>query len=686
MTKVFISYRRADSSPYTGRLRDRMVEVFGEDNVFMDVDSIAPGVDFDELVRTWVESCDLLLAVIGPQWLQVRNADGKRRLDDPKDIVRHEIATALRRDITVIPVLMGGAVMPAADDLPEPIEELARRNAVEVRDTSFNDDVARLIKRLPKRPLIERIGWTVKAVIVAIVLALVAYSGFLMLPEPPVVAGFEVRPGEPDANQLLVEGNLRNTSGWLALPRFGLIASATAEGGKQPVFYTSIEEEPLAPGAERSVALTLDTSPLDVPHLEFTLALVTKEKFYTNGPRNMFRNFYAEEQSGDVQSEGENEAAHSEAELKEKLARTKRNYGTEDNADVAAAMDELASFYVDRGRYKDAVPLYERILAIRESLFSDDQLYLADNLYDLGRVYFLDGRLEEAVSLLERLVGIAADEMGPDHPELARFRVDLAKAYVAKGSYELAERLCTQAFEAREQVLGPDNLEIAALRVELAETFLDQGADEADERAVALYQQALETRRKLLGPEHIQIATTLGDLARIHLMLDRKEEAKQLFERALEIAEKTFGPQNLAVAKYHIDLAGITWSLDDTASAEQHYRTAIEIKQKELGPKHPDVAPNLLSLKGLYMSQKKARKAAELDDIVRAIEAASEQPEKLVLRAVANDEEVERLIEEVRTLRTLPGDPRLPFYEATLGVFRDMGQKRAVAFFEDSHR
>jgi TIR domain len=143
--RVFISYRRQESSGLAGRLYDRLAARFGDDQVFMDVDTIALGVDFAEVISQAVSTCEVLLAVIGPRWLTVTDEDGRRRLDDPDDFVRLEIAAALERDIRVIPILVEGAVMPRRQQLPEALAGLARRNALSLRHESFGSDADRLL-------------------------------------------------------------------------------------------------------------------------------------------------------------------------------------------------------------------------------------------------------------------------------------------------------------------------------------------------------------------------------------------------------------------------------------------------------------------------------------------------------------------------------------------------------------
>lgn len=146
---IFICYRRGDSAGHAGRLADALVDKFGPNSVFMDVDTIEPGVDFMDEIDRAVGHCDVLIALIGPHWLGAADARG-RRLDDPNDLVRLEIETALDRKIRVIPALVGGAEMPNQDQLPGVLASLARRNAFELSDRRFRSDVQLLFATLEK--------------------------------------------------------------------------------------------------------------------------------------------------------------------------------------------------------------------------------------------------------------------------------------------------------------------------------------------------------------------------------------------------------------------------------------------------------------------------------------------------------------------------------------------------------
>jgi beta-lactam-binding protein with PASTA domain len=211
MGKIFIGYRREDSAGHTGRLFDRLSEHFGEDRVFMDVSGIEPGVDFVDAIDKAVGSSDAFIVVIGKQWLSATDADGRRRLDNPEDFIRLEIAAALRRNIRVIPVLVQGAAAPSSGNLPEDLKKLSRLHAHEISDSRWDYDVGTLIQTLekvlkkevtkdeekkedkgqpiPPPPPSKFLRWVIAA-IAAVVVGIGIY--IIMPPKPPVEPGIEM--------------------------------------------------------------------------------------------------------------------------------------------------------------------------------------------------------------------------------------------------------------------------------------------------------------------------------------------------------------------------------------------------------------------------------------------------------------------------------------------------------------
>lgn len=150
MAKIFINYRRDDSAGYAGRLYDRLATHFGGEHVFMDINQIEPGEDFVEVIQEKLKAVQVAVALIGKQWLDITDANGQRRLDNPEDWVRLEIEVLLERRIRVIPLLVGGANAPNSSRLPGSLAALARRQAHAISDRGFHDDVNQLIRVLEK--------------------------------------------------------------------------------------------------------------------------------------------------------------------------------------------------------------------------------------------------------------------------------------------------------------------------------------------------------------------------------------------------------------------------------------------------------------------------------------------------------------------------------------------------------
>src|SRR5215813_1639235 len=148
VARIFINYRREDSTATAGRVHDRLGQSFGRKTLFMDVDHIPAGVDFVTHLNNQVAACDVFLAIIGPNWLNVTNEKGDRRLDAADDFVAIEIAAALARNIRVIPVLVDGARMPKVGELPKSLKPLVRRQAFDLRHTHFGRDADALIEKI----------------------------------------------------------------------------------------------------------------------------------------------------------------------------------------------------------------------------------------------------------------------------------------------------------------------------------------------------------------------------------------------------------------------------------------------------------------------------------------------------------------------------------------------------------
>jgi formylglycine-generating enzyme required for sulfatase activity len=148
MSTVFISYRRENTAGEARALFNDLAARLGEDSVFMDVDSIALGRDFRSVLQETTASCDLMLVLIGRNWVDARDEGGRVRLENPADYVRLEIEAGLKRDIAVTPVLVQGAHMPAPEDLPAEIRNLAYRNGFELSHNRWESDFQEMVRRL----------------------------------------------------------------------------------------------------------------------------------------------------------------------------------------------------------------------------------------------------------------------------------------------------------------------------------------------------------------------------------------------------------------------------------------------------------------------------------------------------------------------------------------------------------
>ena len=179
--EIFISYRRAETAGFSGRLFEHVKHRFGHKRVFMDVEGgVERGSDFPKKIAEALHSSTAMLVVIGPRWLDSTDKEGKQRLNNEDDWVRKEIAFGLKQDIAVFPVLVDGATMPTPGDLPADIRGLTDKQWSEIRNDNWDRDVAEIIKALekfiPRRNVGTRIVWTISAAVTLVALVVVMWS------------------------------------------------------------------------------------------------------------------------------------------------------------------------------------------------------------------------------------------------------------------------------------------------------------------------------------------------------------------------------------------------------------------------------------------------------------------------------------------------------------------------------
>jgi TIR domain/PASTA domain len=194
MSGIFINYRRSDTDGEATHLYGDLAGRFGAPRVFVDLEGILPAADFRQRIYEAIDSCDVMVTLVGPDWSTMRGPSGARRLDEPDDLLREEIARALSRNIPVIPVLVNNTPMPKT--LPYKIQGLARLQAAPLRNTDWAYDLGRLVRRLeqfmapspqpppPRVPIrpggakpARRAGWLV-ALLFLVTLAAVGLVGF----------------------------------------------------------------------------------------------------------------------------------------------------------------------------------------------------------------------------------------------------------------------------------------------------------------------------------------------------------------------------------------------------------------------------------------------------------------------------------------------------------------------------
>ena len=171
--RVFLSYRRGDVGGYAGRLTDALLQRLGAKNVFQDVTAIAPGQDYTAAIDHALDASDAVLVMIGPGWLTAATPQGSPRLFEADDYVRLEVGGALRRSVRVVPVLVGGASLPAAAELPDELKGLDQRQAVVLHDETWHQDVDGLVRSLrgePAVPTRRSRRWLVAGAVAAVVL------------------------------------------------------------------------------------------------------------------------------------------------------------------------------------------------------------------------------------------------------------------------------------------------------------------------------------------------------------------------------------------------------------------------------------------------------------------------------------------------------------------------------------
>jgi len=258
----------------------------------------------------------------------------------------------------------------------------------------------------------------------------------------------------------------------------------------------------------------------------------------------------------------------------------------QEHPDVATSLNNLALLYQEQGKYAQALPLLQRSLAIREKVLGPE--YPADvagGLHNLATLYYTQGEYDKALPLYQRSLVIFEEALGKEHPNVATSLNNLASLYKAQGEYEKALPLHQRSLAIREKVLGPEHPDVALNLNNLALLYYAQG--EYDQ-AKPLFERSLAIMEKVLGKEHPNVATSLNNLSLLHKEQGEHDKALPLYQRSLAIREKILGKGHPDVAMSLNNLGTLYYAQGEYDKALPLCGRAVAIAEKKLGKDHPD--------------------------------------------------------------------------------------------------
>ena len=565
MPDVFISYRRLDSAASAGHVFDRLRDYFGDDHVFRDLDTLAPGAEFATVIRDRIGACDALIAVIGKNWLTLADSNGRRRLDDPSDYVAAEIREALERQKLVIPALVDGAQMPTASDLPGPIAALAGRNAIDISESRFDHDTDRLIQVVEGCAAGESglSSWTARCgtlwrhiihsarsrlgAATVVVTAVILSVGWL-LDHRSSAHKFEKVTTQVVAD--LYERQLQQTRQEL----FRAMADSQQQSRDRIVELQNEIE-----------VLQVKLANPDATRNEFRERLASQDaslvKAEVSLPRNDTREARDALQRGDLSKAKQ---LWTEAYEGNRVERAQAAFQLAELAHLEVNYAEARKYYAEAVRLQPDNPEYLNMagLAARES-----------------------GRYAEARPYLEKALAIRRQTPGVDPAALATSLNNLAVLYKSQGRYADAEPLYQEALTLRQQAPAPNPAEVAGSLNNLAELYYRQGRYA---KAEPLYQQALAIQRKALGAGHTDLAISLNNLAELYRSQQLFAKAEPLYREALTIEVKSLGPNHPLVAMTRNNLALLYHAQNLCNKAEPLYIQALD-SLRQLPEEHADL-------------------------------------------------------------------------------------------------
>jgi tetratricopeptide (TPR) repeat protein len=623
MSGIFISYRREDSQALAGRLFDRLGGHFGKDRVFRDIDTLDPGARFAEVIGERISGCDVLVALIGKGWLDAKDAEGRRRLDLPRDYVKAEIAAALAQDKLVIPVLLEGTPMPSREALPEELAPLAGRNALQMSDGRFDYDVGRLIEVIGK--VLAPQGGTPHGA--------GQWAWLSNAPRQRTLAFF----GAGIAVVVLA-------AAWTAYVRFTEKAKPLASTVTASQRGIAAGQNVTARAAQGGVAVVA-TGPvtIGITLKEYEERLRQRERQIREESRKEYESTSQADKDRIILLQKQLAAAQAQLQSPEQGLEKYKEVLAGASASLGRLGDKIPAVLLDRAR--QALARGDTVEAERlfEKVLGEDKTRAAEAAYQLGQLaesridyataakYFAEavrlapqnaqyldaagrnaytlGRYGDAEPILEHALAIRKRALGPEHPDVAKSLNNLALLYEVQGLYAKAEPLLEQSLAILKKALGPEHPDVATSLNNLAELYRAQGLYA---KAEPLYRESLAIRKKVLGPAHRDVAQSLNNLALLYHAEGLYTKAEPLLEQSLAILKKALGPEHPDVATSLNNLAELYRAQGQYAKAEPLYQESLAMMKQTLGTEHPQVTTVMENYAELLTSLKRDKEAAEM--------------------------------------------------------------------------
>lgn len=313
-----------------------------------------------------------------------------------------------------------------------------------------------------------------------------------------------------------------------------------------------------------------------------------------------------QEKALDLQSQGRYQDA---IPLAEQVLAIREQVLPTDHLDIAQGLNLLGNLYRLQGQYMQAEPLYVRSLVIREKNLGSTDLLVAETQSNLADLYRLQGRYDQAFPLYQKSLATREQKLGNNHPDVAKTINGEAELYKLQGKYEQAEPLYQRSLGILEQQLGPRHPDVARTLNNLAALYKAQGQCA---KAEPLYQRSLSILESVLGPAHPEVATSLNNLAFLLQSIGKYEQAESLYQRSLSASEKSLGADHPAVATSLNNMAALYQLQGQYTAAEPLYQRSLEIRERAFGVENPEVAASLNNLAELHKVQGHYAKAEPL--------------------------------------------------------------------------